>query len=398
MAATVPSPRTKLIDFSALWAWLITCIVMAALSYILFGQDFRGYYAAARVLLAGGNPYDYNQLAPVLQSITGWMGNNPYYYPPWFAWFFIPFTVLPFEAARIAWMIANLAAWILGLWQLGKLLNWPKKGWQRWLFFLLLTYLFAWITWRYEQIGIILFCLLVSTLIAIRRRNWPLTGIILALLLIKPNVMLIPLVALSIWLIKQGKWQPVVIMIGTIAGLFLVSTLATPDWYQPLLKPGFGSGLTNELDGPGKIVATRLNSTILDFLAWLHINGGIRMGIYVVATITALGILGLCICRSSSLLQVTAMALIVSYAITPYDVQYDFPPLAFALSWCLAITLSNWQPRLHWVSITMCIFIFSIPFWERPVSEAYFIVLAIAVLLGLTFRAIPRIELPQNLQ
>ena len=52
---------------------------MAVASYLWFGQDFRGYYAAARVLLSQGNPYDYSQIAPVLLAVTGRMGNNPYY-------------------------------------------------------------------------------------------------------------------------------------------------------------------------------------------------------------------------------------------------------------------------------------------------------------------------------
>ncbi len=53
----------KLIDFGTLCAWLITSVTMAVIAYSQFGQDFRGYYAAARVLLEGGNPYDYTKVA-----------------------------------------------------------------------------------------------------------------------------------------------------------------------------------------------------------------------------------------------------------------------------------------------------------------------------------------------
>jgi hypothetical protein len=84
------SYATRLINFAALCAWLFSSVFMAISSLIWFGQDFRGYYAAARVLLLGGNPYDYEQLVPILLEATGRIGNNPYYYPPWFAWFITP--------------------------------------------------------------------------------------------------------------------------------------------------------------------------------------------------------------------------------------------------------------------------------------------------------------------
>jgi len=116
------------LDFFTLATWWILGVWLAVISFVLYGMDFRGYYAAARVLLAGGNPYDYQQVAHVLLEITGEMGNNPYYYPPWFAWFFIPFVVLPFQIARAAWMVFNLVIWNLGLWNLGKIFNWPSRG------------------------------------------------------------------------------------------------------------------------------------------------------------------------------------------------------------------------------------------------------------------------------
>ena len=69
----------KLADFATLIAWLTASISMAVIAYTQFGQDFRGYYAAARVLLNGGNPYDYLQVAPILMDVTGRIGNNPFY-------------------------------------------------------------------------------------------------------------------------------------------------------------------------------------------------------------------------------------------------------------------------------------------------------------------------------
>ena len=64
-------------NFAAFSAWLVSSIFMAVTAFQWFGQDFRGYHAAARVILVGGNPYDHHELAPMLLRVTGKMGNNP---------------------------------------------------------------------------------------------------------------------------------------------------------------------------------------------------------------------------------------------------------------------------------------------------------------------------------
>lgn len=60
------NPWPKKIEFLSLSSWLIISAGLAVISKTMFGQGFRGYYAAARVLLAGGNPYDYHEAATVL--------------------------------------------------------------------------------------------------------------------------------------------------------------------------------------------------------------------------------------------------------------------------------------------------------------------------------------------
>ena len=79
-----------MLDAAGLSLLLTTALVAVYASYRWFGQDFRGYYAAARLVLVGGNPYDYSQLAPVLFQLDGRVGNNPFYYAPWSALAFTP--------------------------------------------------------------------------------------------------------------------------------------------------------------------------------------------------------------------------------------------------------------------------------------------------------------------
>jgi hypothetical protein len=368
----------RIFDFAALCTWLTASVAMAGTSLILYGQDFRGYYAAARVLLSGGNPYDYGQLAPILLEATGHVGNNPYYYAPWFAWLVTPFAALPFEPARAAWMLFNLLVWCAALWQLSRLLGWPETGRARWLMFLLATFLFAWITWRYEQTGILLFALMVAALEALRRGRWGWAGLWLALLLVKPNISLIPVTAISLWLLLRGHWQPVVVTTGIVMALFAAASLITPGWYEPLLQPGFGSGLVSVLDGPDRVVGVRVNSTLLDWLTTFGVSRGWRAGIYVVAAAAGAAILLGVVLQTRSLLLAANTSLLVGFAITPYALQYDFPPLTLPLFWSLAVLAPSRQGR--WVAASIGLFLASVLIWERPISDAYWMVIALTAL------------------
>ena len=82
-------------------AFFLSLLCFGLFAYLHPGVDLHGYYSAALLARRGGNPYDYTQLAPVLKEISGFTGNNPYFYPPWYYLFFIPMPFLPFESARV---------------------------------------------------------------------------------------------------------------------------------------------------------------------------------------------------------------------------------------------------------------------------------------------------------
>jgi hypothetical protein len=375
--------KENLLNFTTLCLWLITSLTMAAYAFLVFGQDFRGYYAAGRVLLEGGNPYDYAQVARVLVEVTGRAGNNPFYYPLWFGWSVAPLSLLPFQAAGALWMLINLALWIVGLIRLQQLLDFPQKGWRGWSWNLLATFLFAWTTWKFEQTGILLFVIAVEILISYKRQQWNRMGIFLALALIKPNVMLLPVIALGLWLIRNQNWRPVIVAGIVLTALVLVTTILTPGWYQPFLQPNFGQGLTEVLDGPDQVTGTRLNTTLLDWLKWFSIPLAARSLIYGCTVLGGLWILGQQIWKSTSILDVTVTALLVSFAVTPYALQYDSPPLTIVLYAALA---ASRHVKSKWTSTLILIFITSVLVWERPISDGYWIVIGLILLTIWAFR------------
>jgi hypothetical protein len=385
--------QKKLLDFAALCLWILASIAFAAYVFLAFGQDFRGYYAAARVLLEGGNPYDYTQVARVLIDVTGRAGNNPFYYPLWFGWFFVPFNLLPFQSARAVWMFFNWALWIFGLFRMQQLLDFPSKGWRGWMLYLLATFIFAWTTWKFEQAGVLLFVLTIEILIAYKKEQWSRMGIFMALALIKPNIMLLPIAALCLWLILNSKWQPVRAALITLLVLIIITTVLTPNWYQPFFKPDFGQGLTEVLDGPGQVTGERLNSTLLDWLKWFSVPRNARNGIYGLVALTGLLILGMIIRKSDSIMDVSVVSLLITFVITPYALQYDFPPLVIVLFWALA-GLSCAKVKL--IPILVVGFITSVLIWEHPISDGYWIVLGLCALTFLARKSSMNINFSQS--
>lgn len=370
---------TDRLDFAMLSVWLLMSLLLAMIAFSWFGQDFRGYYAAARVLIAGGNPYDYHQVAPVLLELTGEMGNNPYYYPPWFAWLFVPFLSLPFQVARAAWMILNVILWSIGIWQLGRMIGWPPMGWKRYALFTLTTFSFAWITWRYEQAGILVFVICIALILSIQKQNWIWSGVWLALLLIKPNITLLVVAGISVWLLRNGQWRPVLVMFLTLVLLLSISTIITPDWFQPFTEEGFGRGLTVALDGPDQVVALRINTTFLDWLKVLGVGAGWRASLYGIAIGLAAFLFFWTVYRTRSLLEVISVLLLISHSITPYALQYDYPPLVIALFWGLSRLASS--PRDLAIGLALAGFVFTVIFWQQNISWAYWMVVGLMALV-----------------
>ena len=267
-------------------------------------------------------------------------------------------------------------------------------GWRNWLMNLLSTFVFAWMTWKFEQTGILLFAAMVEVLIAYRKQQWNRMGVYLALSLIKPNIMLLPVTILAAWLIRRKNWRPVLVMLVILIGLILVTSLVTPDWYQPIFRPNFGQGLTDVLDGPNEVTGTRLNTTVLDWMKTLLVSSNLRSGIYVV--IVLFGIVGLAVAvwKSHGIMQIAIISLLMTFLITPYALQYDFPPLAIVLFWSTALANYGASKKVTLLIISL---IASVLIWERPISDGFWIVIGLCGLAIWSWLVNKNKEIPQNL-
>lgn len=368
---------------AALFGWLIASVVMAVGAYFHFGpsgQDFRSFYAAGRLwLIEGRDPYDFVLLAPLLETLTGRAGNFAFYSPPWFATLVAPLALLPFQAARLVWLVLNVAAWTLTLWLLYRALDWPRDPLRRWLLFLYATYLLAWMTWRFEQVGILLALGLAGALWAHARGRERLAGAAIALLLIKPTIALVPVGALGLWALRGRRRR---LIEGLVAGGLLLALLSIPllaTWLEHLRDPEFTRGLTLELDGPGRVVARRINTTLADWLGGLGLGEGARGALWIGAALAGGAVLLDALGRELAIERVAARATLVGFWLVPYALQYDYPLLVVPL-FVAARRLGALAAPRRIVGALLIAAIGSVPVWEQAISDGFWIVIGLSLL------------------
>jgi hypothetical protein len=369
----------RLADFAALVALVCFLFYIGAETYLMHGVDFRGYYAAARVAMAGGDPYDYRLVSQVLLEATGRMGNNPYYYPPWFCLLIAPLSLLAFPLARLLWIVLTLLFYWSGAQIALKVLGWDLCGWQRWLAVLSGAYLFVWVSVRSEQLGTFLFFVTVLSLWGYQQDKPWLAGTTLALLLTKPNVTWLTVMLLGLFYLKQ---QPRAVwwLLAVLAGLLLVSTWRFPGWYAHWAEPGFDAGLGVVLDGPDQVESVRLNTTLRDWLGQWGIGGTLYRVVWVVLAAGSGLAIWLAWHTAFEKAYLTSLAGAVGLLLTPYALQYDYPLLILAL-FGIYQNMSQVRSHLRWIALAILGAVFSVPVWESPIYDGYWILLGIVVLL-----------------
>jgi len=180
-------------------------------------DDFVEYWAAARLTLAGDNPYDGEKLLP-LQQAAGRDTDKPImmWNPPWALAVVLPLGLVPAREAQLLWLLVNFAAITFCGDRLWLMIGGSRT--QRWIGWatalVCLPTLFA---LQSGQIGPLL--LLGAVLfLECERRGWPMTaGAATVLLAVKPHL------AYLVWVAILGnaliRRRAGVILGGILAGM-----------------------------------------------------------------------------------------------------------------------------------------------------------------------------------
>ena len=224
------------------------------------GNDFLVHWVGTRnLILKGVSPYS-DETALDIQKIAYGRPAKPgehelrVAYPIYSIVLFLPFALVKdFSLARAIWMtvleIAIVALSVLSI----RFVRWkPRIN----ILMVLMVFTISW----YHAIrplingnAIILIALgLAGALIAIRSGLDEVAGVLLALTTIKPQVVIVTLVFISLWAIMEKRWRILFWLLGTVLLLVSAGSLLIPDWILQNLReilryPGYNP--------PGTIVS-----------------------------------------------------------------------------------------------------------------------------------------------
>jgi hypothetical protein len=168
----------------------------------LLMNDFVEYWAAARLVLSGGNPYDPAQMLAVERSV-GFAGAHPLLMlnPPPVLTLVLPFGAMPYRQAALFWLVVNTVALLWSVYLLWDLAGGSIRS--SWIAFfsglLFVPSLFALLM---GQISIFILLGLVLFLRFVNRDRMIAAGAASTLLLIKPHVVFLVGAAIVAWWIR----------------------------------------------------------------------------------------------------------------------------------------------------------------------------------------------------
>jgi hypothetical protein len=224
-----------------------------------FPGDFLEYWASARLLLTGDNPYSPEQQLALQRSVVSNTNQALMMWnPPWTLFFILPFGLFSFPVAHALWSILILTCLLVCSAHLWRIYGGPADRYRiAWLvcFSVVPTYLTLYV----KQIDPLVLLGIVGFLYYQERQQCWLAGLALTLVAIKPHLVYVFWVALILWILEHRQWRVMcglaiggavaaIIPLLFVPGIFghyirLYSTHAAPkpfDWKTPTLSTALG--------------------------------------------------------------------------------------------------------------------------------------------------------------
>ena len=215
----------------ALFAAILLCVASLWV-WTRFGADLWNdhvqYWSAARVLLAGGNPYEPGALLDVQQAagrqqeeaILMWN-------PPWVLTLFVPLAFVPYRTSALIWLLAQTAIVLGGCGYLWRLYGGnPNRSMRGFLIGILFPPVFLAI--GFGQVSLILFLALVLFLWLVQAGRYTAAGASAFLMTIKPHLLVPFGIVLLAWALKRGRRRILLGALGAAAVLSVAPVLLRP--------------------------------------------------------------------------------------------------------------------------------------------------------------------------
>ena len=195
-------------------------------------QDFIEYWSAGQLLIAGANPYDFDALY-ALQQTVGYTNADPMimWNPPWLLVWIFPIFFLPFPEAAVSWLIVSIVLVLFS-----GILVWrtvsPKRLQEKVMIPAIATITFLPLLFALAlgQMSTLMVFGVAGFMYFMNDHKPFLAGLFLSLTMVKPHVVYLLWIAVFFWIITQRDWRLTsgicVMMIFSVAVLWIV----LPDW------------------------------------------------------------------------------------------------------------------------------------------------------------------------
>lgn len=192
--------------------------------------DFNVFYSSAKVALSGKNIYrTYGQY------------HLPYWYFPWVSWFFIPFAIFPFEAAKCIYMVITFLSVLITIRSIGLYFN-SQLSFVNQMLFTAMSILICWLLFRVGQTDFILVALITAMIFLIDKKQNIQAGILFPILLFKPHLLII---FIPFAMLRGGKSFFLSASLSVIL-LSLAAFIQIPNWPTEMLRMLNESGLRTD--------------------------------------------------------------------------------------------------------------------------------------------------------
>lgn len=238
------------------WIWILAAVVAVAVAVFLTignyhyaslnpgGNDFLVHWMGTRSYITEGlSPYSDEVALRIQNMVYGRPAQAGEHelrvaYPLYSIIFFLPFALIKdFTMARAIWMTVLEIALIVLCFLSLRLTRW--KPTPLILMLLLLFSLFWYHGLRALILGnavVLVTLLVVGALLAIRSDADELGGVLLAFATIKPQVVVVLLIFITMWAVTRRRWKIIFWLYGTVALLSGASALLMPDWIMQNLR------------------------------------------------------------------------------------------------------------------------------------------------------------------
>jgi len=233
--------------FLNLFIWILSILAIAWLwdhwfldgpygNYRWVGTDFAPYWIGTREIINGVNPYNAETNLKIQELVYGgkalsYQDPMMFVYPAWIFIVILPFTILPYKWAVILYEGSLLWVILLFLQSIAMTLENEKISIQSfWLILLVIGSLpFMVISIIKGQLGYL--SLLALFIIYKLWKKYPIfAGFLLGFSLIKPTVIIIPILGILLWVLINRNWKFLISFLTCILLLLGISFLMIGNW------------------------------------------------------------------------------------------------------------------------------------------------------------------------